>query len=193
MRRCKRCSETKPLTDFYKDRTTRKWTCKRCTNAVGVERARQHPERGRERLARWRAANPGREALNRRAWRAKNRERRNASERAAYQRNKERLREKRKAKSEETKARCKRWYETNKAYALAQSRAWVANNRDRRRAIVARWTKAHPEYNRAKVRNRRAQKRADGFERNVDYRAIFSRHNGRCGICDLPVAWDAVT
>jgi transcription elongation factor Elf1 len=33
MRKCKRCGETKPITEFAKKRQWHSWSCKACTNA----------------------------------------------------------------------------------------------------------------------------------------------------------------
>lgn len=53
MKHCKRCDETKPLSDFYEHRTGRtrdgllSW-CKRCLIAAALAWNREHPDRHRE-------------------------------------------------------------------------------------------------------------------------------------------------
>lgn len=92
-KRCPRCNETKPLSDFHRKKTTKDGLCCwckecNCANARGWrnnnlekhrERARKygnlHKEARATRSKRWRQKNPERYKLRRDAWRVENRER----------------------------------------------------------------------------------------------------------------------
>ncbi|MGA1037873.1 MAG: HNH endonuclease [Ilumatobacteraceae bacterium] len=101
---CTQCGETKPLTDYYADKTNRdrrKCKCKTCIRAntrawreVNPERSRAQSraryandrERQRANARAWRKANPERIRANSRAWKEANRERSRTQRRATQHR-----------------------------------------------------------------------------------------------------------
>lgn len=63
-KRCSRCGETKPLTEFYIDRR-RNSRCKQCSREITRQWANENPDRHRERARRWNRENPDRVKANR--------------------------------------------------------------------------------------------------------------------------------
>jgi hypothetical protein len=66
--------------------------------------------------------------------------------------------------------------------AIAERQGWAERNRAKRREIVMRSQRAHPETQRRKELNRRARK-LGLFVEHVDPRTVYEMHGGRCGIC----------
>lgn len=73
MKRCSKCHEFKPLTDFYRAPRTRdghRGDCIACNLASNAERHRRDPQPARDRVKRWRLENEDRYAKNRAAFAA---------------------------------------------------------------------------------------------------------------------------
>jgi len=90
---------------------------------------------------------------------------------------------------------------------LAQNEAWRLAHPDRAREIRRksmvkirrakpelvhaadrRWRQKHPEKVRDKVARRRALKKGNGPAESIDYRVVYERDMGICGICYEPVS-----
>lgn len=87
MKRCKKCGVTKPLDDFYAEKTARdghRPECKACALEYRKRWYRENRERSIAYVRSWQQANP--ERLK--AWRVKNRDRRNRQMREIHLRNK---------------------------------------------------------------------------------------------------------
>ncbi|MGQ0520299.1 MAG: endonuclease VII domain-containing protein [Actinomycetota bacterium] len=85
MKRCRICKRELPLTEFYAMagmRDGHRNECKRCNLATRAERYRENPEPTRERVKRWKIANPEREAARHAAYRASGRK--GISDRKSY-------------------------------------------------------------------------------------------------------------
>jgi HNH endonuclease len=82
-----------------------------------------------------------------------------------------------------------KWYVANKARKNELSRKWLQAHPEKAVAAVRRWEQEHPEQTRAIKSARRARKRG-AFTENVDFRVVFERDAGICGICALPVDLD---
>lgn len=79
-RSCSRCGQTKPLSEFYRDRRKpdgREYRCKKCSN----RRARK-----------WQRANPGKVAAADKKWFEQNRERKGRTHKRYRERNREKVR-----------------------------------------------------------------------------------------------------
>ncbi len=73
MKRCKKCGESKPLSDFYKaagTRDGRRGECISCNLAAQAAKNRANPELNRQRVREWQQANPERVAAKHAEYRA---------------------------------------------------------------------------------------------------------------------------
>ncbi len=85
MKRCTKCGEVRPTSEFYKaagTRDGRRNDCKPCNLAAQAARNRLDPDANRERARLWRSANPDRVAEKQRAYTAAGRKR--ISDRKSY-------------------------------------------------------------------------------------------------------------
>ena len=85
MKRCKKCGQTKPFTDFYamagmKDGYRN--DCKACNLAAAAARHKANPQPARDRARRWKQENPERDAARQRAYRESGRK--SISDRRSY-------------------------------------------------------------------------------------------------------------
>jgi hypothetical protein len=75
MKRCKKCGESKELSEFYVDRPARdghRPECKACTSAARKVYYAEHREEVIERVKRWQRENRDLYAAKQRAWRRAN-------------------------------------------------------------------------------------------------------------------------
>lgn len=76
MKRCNKCGDMKPLSDFYRMKGMRdgyRNECKKCNLAAKAERYRANPEPAKERARRWAEENPEKRAEWMRRYRASGR------------------------------------------------------------------------------------------------------------------------
>jgi 5-methylcytosine-specific restriction endonuclease McrA len=171
-KKCSMCKETKPVTEFFKDKRARGGLyscCKSChrkktkryyeeNRAKVLERSRryqqEHPEKRKEARYKWEAKNPGNLA--------------------------ERKKRYRKRHARKLKAEWAAYYEENRERILAQKAEYREENRE---AIYARrdWEK-HEEG----LRRRRAKK-LEAYVAAVVSDEIVKRDQGICGICSKPI------
>lgn len=74
-KRCTKCGENKPLTDFYKDSQKSDglaYRCKDCVKSIVAKWNADHPGRAKERTAKYRAENPDKVKEADAKWRAAN-------------------------------------------------------------------------------------------------------------------------
>lgn len=74
---CRKCGESKPLEDFYRDRSKKDGRgsyCKECGRSYARDWRRKNPERTAENWKRWHEQNPERMAEWRKQWNQENRE-----------------------------------------------------------------------------------------------------------------------
>jgi 5-methylcytosine-specific restriction endonuclease McrA len=83
--------------------------------------------------------------------------------------------------SDQANTSSRKWRKKNPQKMAASRRQWEKNNHEKRRLI-----------NRLASQNRRAKKSAV-LPFPIDYDTIYARHEGRCGICALPVPKSEVT
>src|SRR5947208_1437893 len=77
-KRCSKCGETKPLSEFYVDKNGRdgyRGDCKACMRAGAAERYRRNPEPARERARKWNQENRERYHARMQAYKASGRKR----------------------------------------------------------------------------------------------------------------------
>ena len=120
-KRCTKCGEVKPVSEFHKKkraRDGRQARCKACVKAYAAEWYVRNRERINERNAAWDAANRERRREVNSAWHAKNREHVAERKAAYYSAHPE--------KSAENRARSAEWYRENRD-RIAERRATTPN------------------------------------------------------------------
>lgn len=134
MKTCKKCGNTKELTQFYADSHYRdglKGTCKACCNAASMRWASDNRKRSRSNKAAWVAKNPERDAAHQKKYRRLNKSKLAESVANWQSRNP--------AKKE---AGRRRWRERNRSTYLTtcaeSGRKWRINNPGRVNARTAR-------------------------------------------------------
>lgn len=96
----------------------------------------------------------------------------------------------REANQEKVKADKLRWYRENSEVVIARAVAHYAANQERRRAQVAAWNVANPERRRAHNSANNARRRAleaAAFVEHIDIALVWTRDEGRCWLCEVPV------
>lgn len=109
-----------------------------------------------------------------------NKEARRAQSRAAYDSNPELWKQR-------AKAYRAKHPEKAKAAVVAWCRANAGRLREIKRAYWAKRQAEDPTYGRAGIANRRARKRNARCEERIDFKAVWKRANGYCGICQMPL------
>lgn len=97
------------------------------------------------------------------------------------------------ARREVERLRAKQRYLNNKGKKIASCAAYRKRMRAKpeyramARACVKRWVKRHPDRAKASHSARAARKRGAAFVEVVNRRVVFTRAQGICGICNLPI------
>lgn len=107
---CTKCGETKEISYFSKDRSTKdgfQTSCKCCKKAFNAAWNAANPEKRKQRKAVWNAANPDKVKAQKDRWIAAN--------------------------PEKVKAQHASYYEANKTHVIARKNAWRAANPDKKR------------------------------------------------------------
>ena len=129
-KRCTKCGQTKPLTQYNlekRGRDGRRAKCKECDRARSRAWYEANAEHVRAKARAWHEANPERARARNRAWYEANPERARA-----------RARTWRKSNPEHIRVRNRAWYEANAEHVRAKARAWNEANPERKRDIVSR-------------------------------------------------------
>lgn len=173
---CTRCGETKPLSEFYKDRGKPVAQCKDCKKATIYAKREADPEALR---------------AYQRQWHADNREKRQEQAKAHRNRNLEAIRKadrERWARDRDKRAQQKRESYLRHRERHRVERAWA--NNPKVKAAAEKWREA----NRAKVleyartaRYKRRALMAELYVEDVPLDDILLRDVGICGICTQPV------
>lgn len=186
-KRCTKCSETKPVSDFPKDCQKRDGLgsqCRICKNATALAWNRRNKERVRANQARWLVE----KAEHRKAWvashRQKNGERLRAQERARRAAKPEQYREAERQRRQEDleKARAR---DREKA---ARSRA--TNPERHRRNQRASYKRNPLPWKIAASKRRALLAAAEGAYTRADIAAIFKAQRGRCAYCSKKLRAD---
>lgn len=180
MKPCKKCGETKPLSEFYKEARARdglRNDCKLCSRARHASWHESNRERHRITAAAWRAANREKDRAIGAAYRAANPERIRARDAKRYA-----------ANIEYNRAKSAAWYAANREYARAKNAAYYVVNNERCRANSAEMRKSNPEQTRIYSQNRRARERAAGGTLSTGLAAkLFKLQRGKCACCGFPL------
>lgn len=72
IKKCKRCDEIKPLSDFYPRNNNRNYPCKRCEQALYREWRLSNKTRRAEDMSTWRKKNPDKVAAQLKKWQLNN-------------------------------------------------------------------------------------------------------------------------
>lgn len=186
-KRCSKCKELKPRSEFNRNRSKKDGLqdrCRPCHRADDAASSAKHPETRRK----WYEANREHVLAKTREWQKANPERRKETLAAWLERTKDH----RRIKQREN-------YRKAAPARRAQSRRWVAENPERRRAILAAWRerqgpalkkrmrewhKANPEKVKATRQRRRARKRAAGGRfTGEQFKALCRHYGNRCLLC----------
>ena len=175
-KRCSKCGEVLPITDFHKNPNMAKGRLHQCKKCVS-EACRIHREKNRERI--------------------------NAQKREHYQANRERIRAeqtaKRRANPEYYRERGRKWraanrehvlegkrndYQKHKEKRLATAKLWAERNTEKVKKVAREWKRNNPDKVRAYKHRRRAQKRAtSGSFTKTDLQNLFKQQKGDCWWC----------
>ena len=151
---------------------------------------KRHPEKIRDRLAKYyqehraeRAAyavayakaNPEKVRANCTKWRKANRERSNANSARQYHKN-----------PEPHRARHRLWLAKNVEHVRAYEVLYRENNKEQVRAKNAKWWKDHPDEMKAYANTRRTRVTGAGGQHTAaDIRAKYAEQQGRCFYCEV--------
>ncbi len=168
---CKKCLETKPMTEFYRNRQARdgrQSRCKKCQCAYNAQWRTANPEY----LAQWRTANPEYDAR----WRAANAEKIRESQTRWRAENTEKLR-----------AYQTQWRSENSEKLRAYQAQWRAENPEKVREYEVKWRSENPvSYRDGTIRRqgeRRARKAGNPVEQGINASALLESQGGMCYLC----------
>ena len=136
-KRCTKCGETKPLSEFHRDRAKPDglaYWCKKCRCECARRWAADNPDRAKENHRRWEEANPERARELRRRWNSTH--------------------------PEAIRAASRRWREANPEASLESIRRWQAANP----GVARRWRRTNREAARESARRRHAANRKAVFD-----------------------------
>lgn len=201
-KKCCRCKEIKPLTDFYKDKNRKSGytnECKSCRKVAQQRWQKANPEKTREQARKWRKANPEKFSNIQKAWRALRPEKVKENFQKWYGANREKeLERKRKyhAENREKEREYDRLYrQENKGQIREKSHHRYEKNRwwfqkryiENKEEILERnrqWAKANPDKVRVKSQNRRAKvKKGGGRITGTEWRDLKEKYNHACLCC----------
>jgi HNH endonuclease len=170
-KRCWKCGETKPTSEFFRNRSRWDGLCDEC-KACRAARFREYRQKNRAKLDAYNSAYS-------KTWYLANRERHKAVRDAYYEANKEKViakqRERRMANPEPYRA-----YQAE----------YEQKNREKIRERKAQWRRDHPEEAaaRTRARNQRRRARINAVPaEEVDYGRILKQHGSVCHICGRPI------
>jgi hypothetical protein len=185
-KRCSTCKETKPVTEFVRNRYRPDGlqnSCKVCTREHNRRNREKYPEKKLAEVDRWRKANPDKVRGYNRRWKEANPERHREITRIWYAANPEKARETarrwKEANPERTQDLRRRWREENPEKHREHNRRWREKNPDQERL----WREKNPEKARANGHRRRARKQANGIfaVTDKDLRRIYGSPCWACG------------
>jgi hypothetical protein len=182
-KRCSTCKETKPVSEFSRNRNSKDGlqnNCKECARGYISKWQETNPDYFREAARRWAAENPERVRENARRWQEANAEKKRGSNRRWREANPEKVRE-----------AARRRREANPEKARETRRRWAAENPESDREYSRRYRKKHPETIREGKNRRRARKRSNGIftVTDKDLRRVYDSPCWACGATDN-VEWD---
>lgn len=153
VKKCTKCTQTKPLSDFYKCKSAKDgltYWCADCMKTNALSWSVDNPEKKKAVASKWIAENRERIRGLDRKWKSNNREKILASGRRYRENNTEMLSEK-----------SRLYRESNKEKIGEQQRVYRKANPEKTRATKARWEKENPE----KVREKNARRRKNHPEK----------------------------
>lgn len=160
-KQCSKCGEWKEKGEFNKRPDSKDGLfkyCKKCKHAADSQRSKAHPEKGRERMRKWRAANPERSHENDRRWVEAN--------------------------SEKAREKSRRWKLNNPEKAREWYRLHPEKRLESTRKSVKKWTAAHPEKKAEYRRARRARKITNGGNVSArEWEDLKKRYDYTCLCC----------
>ena len=158
MKRCSKCKQTKPLSEFYKDKSRKdgySWACKECIKA---------------RSKCWREVNPEKHKANNKAYYRENKELIKARTKAWYKENKDKVPARAKAYRKKNiktlKVKRKAYYHANREEAIIKSNTWAKNNRDKVNATQRVWKRKNREKLKARHNHR--------MKTDIQYKLIYN-------------------
>ena len=208
-KKCSKCGETKPHSEFRKDKSKSSGyasncaECKRSTDALwrSINRDKNNAKAAdwysknrlerKEYNAKKYALDPSRYKTSGRIYRAANREKLNAAHAVYYAENKNKMRESGarwgKSNTEKTKVIRAAWNKANPDKKKASSIDWRARNPGKSASAKA-WARSNPERVRIYGQNRRARKKASSgcLSQGLSER-LFHLQKGKCACCGRPL------
>lgn len=159
LKKCTKCNEEKPITEFHKDRSCKSGYSSRCRSCCST-----HYKEYRHKYRKaYYEANKERAIATQKAWVAANKEKF-----SAYQ---------------------KVWYEENKEHHHSLTKAWREENRELFNAQIREWKKANPELVRKYDRDRRVKKRNTAGDHTVaDIKNLMILQKNKCAVCKTSIS-----
>lgn len=177
---CRKCGETKPLSEFYKSKFGNDKCLAKCKDCVRSESKN------------YRAAHKEEISAKKASYRLENLDKVRAIEAGRYKKNIDRERERRKiynsTKRDKNKKQCSDYYHKNKEKSLAKRAAYYAANKEKAKESCRTWRKGNHEYVLSKNRNRRAlEKNATGRHTAEDIKRLLAFKKQKCACCKQSV------
>jgi 5-methylcytosine-specific restriction endonuclease McrA len=183
-KRCNKCSEEKPLSEFSKDSANKdclQRTCKICKSKVFKSWKEKDVDIKRKRATirqqNYRANNKEIVFAKRKAYRLANKDQLLKKHRQYVIENKDKIRE-----------REEKYKEKNRGKPRKSQAAYREKNKEKRKALRVAWEKANPEKVSARKRNRRARKRnAEGSHTAADIQQLLVLQKSKCAVCHTSI------
>jgi len=163
-KRCSKCGETKPLTEFSRERKKSSGYKSACKTCMAVA------------IADWRVRSKGHVATYDRAWKARNPKLLRASYKRWYARH-----------SEKSKKRAAAWRAANLDRARARESTYRARNPEKAKSQDRAYYLANPEKYKEAQRRREARKKGAEISdlTEADWRTILVEYNNCCSYCGV--------
>lgn len=174
---CTKCGQTKPITDFRKDKRLKSGygsQCKTCKYAQANVWVEKNYERKLEINRKWQSQNPELKALATKRWAERNAEYLATKNKAYRIANKEKL-----------AWNARQWRSANKAAIAKANKEWRIANAEVKKLNDRNWWKNNPDKVKARTANRRARKKAATIYKVTakDVEKIMSKN---CFYCNAP-------
>lgn len=160
-KKCTKCGETKPLSEFHKDKNLKDGFAHRC-KACAIASAKKHYQ-----------ANPEAKRAYTRAWSAANREKKRENDKRYYLENIEKI-----------KAKVKEYYLNHLEEWKVNRKRWLDAHPEYKKETRRKYEERHPGWVLEKTRRRRARKKANGGNITAqEWQELKEFYNHTCLCC----------
>ena len=190
-KRCSKCGEVKPLSEFCKDTRASdglRCQCRGCASDYGRQYRVTHRDKARESSRKYHAANIDKVHERKKQYRAENLDKKREKDKQYRAKNPERNRQYRSDNADKERKRHKQYYADNADKICDYGRQYRAKNPEYQR----QWHAAHLDKSRIYDHRRRARKRAaEGTHTVEELKIIWRIQDGKCLYCKRELDFSA--